>query len=138
MNKIFKNFMFKVGAEVVNDSKAIAPFKTGNLKKDIQVFKADQTSVTIGNSKLAPYAKFVHFGTKPHIIRVKKAKALANKKAGLCFGKQVNHPGTKAQPYLEDGLNNYISSSGLARAKEDLAKDVRNKVLNDIKKALKL
>ncbi len=39
MNKIFKNFMFKVGAKVVNDSKAIAPFKTGNLKKDIQVFK---------------------------------------------------------------------------------------------------
>ncbi|EAJ1232841.1 HK97 gp10 family phage protein, partial [Campylobacter fetus] len=55
MNKIFKNFMFRVGAEVVNESKAIAPFKTGNLKKDIQVFKADQTSVTIGNSKLAPY-----------------------------------------------------------------------------------
>ncbi|TXF08776.1 HK97 gp10 family phage protein, partial [Campylobacter fetus subsp. fetus] len=53
------------------------------------------------------------------------------------FAKQVNHPGTKAQPYLEDGLNNYISSSGLAMAKEDLAKDIRNKVLNDIKKALK-
>ncbi|WP_419258282.1 HK97-gp10 family putative phage morphogenesis protein, partial [Campylobacter fetus] len=66
MNKIFKNFMFRVGAEIVNESKAIAPFKTGNLKKDIQVFKADQTSVTIGNSKLAHYAKFVHFGTKPH------------------------------------------------------------------------
>uniref|UniRef100_UPI00138DE305 HK97 gp10 family phage protein n=4 Tax=Campylobacter fetus TaxID=196 RepID=UPI00138DE305 len=99
MNKIFKNFMFRVGAEVVNKSKKIAPFKTGNLKKDIQVFKADQISVTIGNSKLAPYAKFVHFGTKPHIIKAKKVKGLANKKAGLFFGKQVNHPGTKAQPY---------------------------------------
>ncbi|WP_035148019.1 HK97 gp10 family phage protein, partial [Campylobacter fetus] len=82
MNKIFKNFMFRVGAEVVNESKAIAPFKTGNLKKDIQVFKADQTSVTIGNSKLAPYAKFVHFGTKPHMIKVKKAKALAWTRSG--------------------------------------------------------
>ncbi|WP_303297018.1 hypothetical protein [Campylobacter fetus] len=39
MNKIFKNFMFKVGAEVVNDSKAIAPFKTGNLKKIYKYLK---------------------------------------------------------------------------------------------------
>ncbi len=136
MNKIFKNFMFKVGAEVVNDSKAIAPFKTGNLKKDIQVFKADQTSVTIGNSKLAPYAKFVHFGTKPHMIKVKKAKALANKN-GKVFGKKVNHPGTKANPYLKNALDSYIKGSAFTRAKTALANEVKNKIVNDIKKAVK-
>ncbi|KAA3687887.1 HK97 gp10 family phage protein [Campylobacter fetus] len=137
MNKIFKNFMFRVGAEVVNESKAIAPFKTGNLKKDIQVFKADQTSVTIGNSKLAPYAKFVHFGTKPHIIRVKKARVLANKKSGIIFGKKVNHPGTKANPYLKNALDSYIKGSGFTRAKSALANEVKNRIVNDIKKAVK-
>ncbi len=137
MNKIFKNFMFRVGAEVVNESKAIAPFKTGNLKKDIRVFKADQTSVTIGNSKLAPYAKFVHFGTKPHIIRVKKARVLANKKSGIIFGKKVNHPGTKANPYLKNALDSYIKGSGFTRAKSALANEVKNRIVNDIKKAVK-
>ncbi|AVK80936.1 hypothetical protein [Campylobacter fetus] len=80
----------------------------------------------------------MHFGTKPHIIKAKKAKGLANKKAGLFFGKQVNHPGTKAQPYLENALNSYMSGGGLARAKTALAKDIRDKVLNDVKQSLKL
>lgn len=56
--------------------------------------------MTIGNTSTEPYAKFVHFGTKPYVIKVKKAKALANK-SGKVFGKKVNHPGIKANPYLK-------------------------------------
>ncbi|WP_202930849.1 hypothetical protein [Campylobacter fetus] len=99
----------------------------------------------------------MHFGTKPHIIRAKKAKGLVWNGSGYptsgalvggdgrtsshgikAFAKQVNHPGTKAQPYLENALNSYMSGGGLARAKTALAKDIRDKVLNDVKQSLKL
>ena len=79
MKQIFEKFLFRVGSQTVNEAKKISPYKTGNLKKDIQVISVNDKSVTIGNTTLAPYAKFVHYGTKPHIIKVKKAKALANK-----------------------------------------------------------
>ncbi|CUU87706.1 phage protein%2C HK97 gp10 family [Campylobacter hyointestinalis subsp. hyointestinalis] len=137
MNTIFKKFLFRVGSEVANEAKKIAPYKTGNLKKDIQVISVNDKSVTIGNTKLAPYAKFVYFGTKPHIIKVKKAKALANKKSGLVFGKKVNHPGTKANPYLKNALDSYIKGGGFTRAKSALANEVKKRIVNDIKKAVK-
>jgi len=44
------------------------------------------------------YAPHVEFGTAPHVIRVKNKKALSDGKK--MFGKKVNHPGTKAQPFL--------------------------------------
>lgn len=136
MNTIYKKFLFRVASEIVNNAKEIAPYKTGNLKKDIKVISYSHKKAVIGNTKLAPYAKFVHFGTKPHMIKVKKARALANKN-GKIFGKKVNHPGTKANPYLENAANRYINSSGFTRAKSALANEVKNRLINDIKKAVK-
>jgi hypothetical protein len=56
----------------------------------------------VSNAK--PYARAVHFGSKPHKIKAKRAKSLAFfwPKAGrVCFFKSVNHPGTKPMPFLE-------------------------------------
>ena len=135
MNKIYRKFLFRVGSEVANEAKSIAPYKTGNLKRDIKVISYSHKKAIVGNTKLAPYAKFVHFGTKPHIIKAKNKKVLAAK--GKIFGKKVNHPGTKASPYLENAANRYINSSGFTRAKSALANEIKNKLLNDIKKAVK-
>ncbi|WP_096024356.1 HK97 gp10 family phage protein [Campylobacter lanienae] len=137
MNSIYKRFIFRVASEVVNNAKEIAPYKTGNLKKDIKVISYSHKKAVIGNTKLAPYAKFVHFGTKPHMIKVKKARALANKKSGIIFGKKVNHPGTKENPYLKNALDSYIKGSGFTRAKSALANEVKNRIVNDIKKVVK-
>ena len=94
-----KNFLFRIGSGIVLKAKYIAPIKTGNLKKDIQVFddRIEGLEIEVGNTKLAPYAKFVHDGTAPHVIKPKKMKALANVKTGQMFGKKVNHPGTKSK-----------------------------------------
>ena len=121
-NSALKRFLFRIGSGVRYRAKQVAPYKTGNLKKDIQVFdeRIDSFSINVGNTKLAPYAKFVYFGTRPHVIKPKKMKALANKKSGQIFGKSVNHPGTKANPYFE-------------KAKEQLASDVSEEVVKDIK-----
>ncbi|WP_180383747.1 hypothetical protein [Campylobacter vicugnae] len=45
--------------------------------------------------------------------------------------------GTKANPYLKNAFDNYVKNGGLARAKSALANEVKNKLINDIKKAVK-
>ena len=69
-------FLLGVGSEIVSDAKDIAPYATGNLERDIQVFdeKISKLEIEVGNSKLTPYAIFVHEGTKPHEIRPKNKK----------------------------------------------------------------
>jgi len=48
----------------------------------------------------APYSIFVHEGTAPHLIVPVNKKVLANKRTGEIFGKRVNHPGTRPNPFL--------------------------------------
>lgn len=138
-NSAFKRFLFRIGSGVRYRAKQVAPYKTGKLKEDIQVFdnRADSLSIGVGNTMLVSYAKFVYFGTRPHIIKPKKMKALANKKSGQIFGKSVNHPGTKANPYIEKAFSEYIAGASFAKAKEQLASDVSEEVARDIKIMLK-
>jgi hypothetical protein len=49
----------------------------------------------------ATYAPYVEFGTAPHVIRAVNRRVLANKGTGQVFGPVVNHPGTKANPFME-------------------------------------
>jgi HK97 gp10 family phage protein len=50
----------------------------------------------------AYYAHFVEFGTKPHAIKAKRAKALTvpGSFARAPFRKSVMHPGAKANPFM--------------------------------------
>lgn len=133
-NSAFKRFLFRIGSGVRYRAKQVAPYKTGKLKEDIQVFdnRADSLSIGVGNTMLVSYAKFVYFGTRPHVIKPKKMKALANKKSGQIFGKSVNHPGTKANPYIEKAFSEYISSASFVKAKEQLAKDIGDETVKFI------
>lgn len=60
------------------------------------------------------YGAFLEEGTPPHIIRPKNKKVLYWKGAAHPV-KQVNHPGTKAYPILEDTI-----------------KSNKNRLINDI------
>lgn len=51
------------------------------------------------------YGRYLEEGTPPHIIKPKNKKALYWKGASHPV-KQVNHPGTKAYPVLEETLRN--------------------------------
>lgn len=69
--------------------------RTGKARQSI-VGKMDsdvQGRVYVG----VPYAKHLEYGTKPHLIKAKRAKVLAGN--GKVFGRVVNHPGTKAYPF---------------------------------------
>lgn len=91
-------------ALVQNQGQANAPVKTGTLRRSI----TSQVQGAGGNVKgivgtNVPYAKYVHEGTGPHVIVPVSAKALFWPGARHPV-KRVNHPGTKANPFLKKAL----------------------------------
>jgi hypothetical protein len=127
--------LFRIGSEIASEAKDLAPYRTGNLARDIQVFddalKAGQ--IVVGNSKMAHYAKFVHQGTKAHKIKPKRKKAL---KTPYGVFKEVNHPGIEANPYLTDAMENYLSSGAVDRALDDMGHSVVNEFGKQLKSSL--
>ena len=93
VRKLVKNSAFNIE----RDAKSSASVKTGHLRRSISTKMGDMEA-TIHTSNLK-YAPMVEFGTKPHIIRAKNKKALYWKGAKHPIRK-VNHPGSKAKPYL--------------------------------------
>lgn len=71
--------------------------KTGHLRRGITT-NVGNMEATVHTSNIK-YAVMVEKGTKAHIIRPKNKKALYWKGASHPV-KQVNHPGSKAKPYL--------------------------------------
>ena len=93
IRKVVKNSAFNIE----RNAKSSASVKTGHLRRSIST-KIGDMEATIHTSNLK-YAPMVEFGTRPHIIRAKNKKALYWKGATHPV-KQVNHPGSKAKPYL--------------------------------------
>ncbi len=134
IDKYLKDFLFRVGSGVAQVAKEkTAPIRTGNLKRDIRVFEVTASEVTVGNTLKAKYAKYVHGGTRTHVIKPKKKKALY---WGVRPVKRVNHPGIKANPYLLNAWNIY-KSGGLKRAGDELAQSVGEEIVKEIKITLK-
>jgi HK97 gp10 family phage protein len=48
----------------------------------------------------AKYSAYVEAGTRPHPIAIVNKKVLANRRTGQFFGKLVQHPGTRANPFM--------------------------------------
>lgn len=61
----------------------------------------------IGTNK--EHAPYVEFGTRPHVITIKNAKALSDGKT--IFGVRVNHPGTKAQPFMRPAMDRNVTNA---------------------------
>lgn len=121
INNAIIKALLKVGERIRERAIDKAPYITGALKKSITLsLKKDSVIVWAGGGG-APYAVYVHEGTKPHIIRPVKKKALASK--NKIFGKKVNHPGTKPNPFL------------LVAAKET-SSEIDKLIGNDISKAV--
>ena len=93
VRKVVKNSAFNIE----RNAKSSASVKTGHLRRSISTKMGDMEA-TIHTSNLK-YAPMVEFGTRPHIRRAKNKKALYWKGAKHPV-KQVNHPGSKAKPYL--------------------------------------
>jgi hypothetical protein len=77
--------------------KGVVPWRTGFL---VQSFRAELTTGMLKWFPTANYAPFVEFGTPPHVIVPKNAKALYWPGAQHPVRK-VNHPGTKPNQFME-------------------------------------
>jgi hypothetical protein len=82
-------------------TKGIVPWRTGFL---VQSFRAEMTPAMLRWFPTADYAPHVEFGTKPHTITAKNAKALYWPGAAHPV-KSVKHPGTiiaASQPEIDE------------------------------------
>lgn len=82
----------------------------GTLAKSIRYErKVTAESVQVQFISNVPYAPYVIDGTSPHVIEAKAARALAfmwygHAPGAMAFYKRVNHPGTKANPFPKEVL----------------------------------
>jgi len=78
-----------------------APVDKGRLKNSIKVVPYGQGVII----SLVDYAKFVEFGTNPHIIKPKNKKALKFKIGSKnVFAGAVKHPRTRPNPFIKTTL----------------------------------
>lgn len=131
LDKPTEKLLFRVASGIVSAAKRIAPRRTGNLIKDIQVIRVDSKSALVGNTRIAPYAKFVHDGTKPHTIKPKKKKAL---KTPYGLFRNVKHPGTKANPYLVNAADDFFDGVKFDNAVRAFEKETAEKIELKVKK----
>lgn len=85
-----KESLQEAGFKVEEEAKKAAPANTGYYRNNIGF---DGKNRVIAN---ASYSADIEYGTKPHVIEPKTAKALHFTTDGQeVFTKRVNHPGTK-------------------------------------------
>jgi len=101
--------------QVVNRAKVLAPVRTGRLRGSIRaeeprIFSL-RGSVKVGSD--LEYAAFVNDGTRPHIIRPRRAQVLRFTVGGrTVFAKVVHHPGTRPRPFLDRALREVAAARG--------------------------
>jgi hypothetical protein len=120
--------MRNLALTAVAEQKRLVPRKTGNLGRSIGI---GRVSATYAETKAtANYAAFVEQGTRAHTIVPRNRKALRWPTTGSAtlaggvksggsaiFAKRVNHPGTRAQPFMVPGAKKAVESIGAAIVK---------------------
>ena len=97
VQKVLKKSGFNIEAKAKLNITNNGSVKTGHLRRGIAT-DVGNMEVTVHTSNIK-YARGVEEGTRPHIIRAKGKKALYWKGARHPVRK-VNHPGSRAKPYL--------------------------------------
>lgn len=101
--------------QIVARAKVLAPVDTGRLRASIRVERRSTFGLrqrwTVGSD--VEYAPMVNDGTRPHIIRPRRAKALKFTVGGrTVYARVVHHPGTRANPFLDKALADVARSRG--------------------------
>jgi hypothetical protein len=88
----------------LNAGRVGSPVDKGIMRASHEMTMQVRRTAVIGRVHVpVNYARMVHEGTRPHIIRPKRKQALRffwKKKGVTVIAKSVRHPGTKARPWL--------------------------------------
>lgn len=107
LSEISWNFFEDVGRECIHevteaiheDIQRTVPVDNGDLKRSIEKSYSDDLGViSVGTD----HWYVTEYGANPHIIEAKNKQVLAGN--GKIFGKRVNHPGSRAQPFMRTSL----------------------------------
>lgn len=102
--------LLQTGLVIERDAKREAPVDTGRLRSSITTEQEGWNRVVVGTN--VEYAEAVEFGTPPHVIEPKEKKALAFTVGGKrVVVKRVNHPGTKARPFLRRAFRKHFPAT---------------------------
>lgn len=107
MQKNVNRAGLRAGAAVFREeARQNVPFSSGALRKSIRITtrgKGREVSASVkAGSRVAWYANLVEFGTRPHVIKAKPRSALDV--AGTPR-KEVNHPGSRAKPFMRPAVD---------------------------------
>ncbi len=104
----YRPFLSRVGAAVAKNIDARTPYKTGELVRNNAFEVISNDAIAFTNDLF--YAPYVHNGTKPHVIRPKNAGGVLvfEVNGQTIYTKLVNHPGTNAQPFITQGIDDSI------------------------------
>ena len=91
----------EVATTITANAKREAPAATGRLRRSISYVAGGEARYIVAPN--VPYAVPVHEGSRPHVIRPTRAKALFWRGA-LHPVRVVNHPGNKGNPFMTRGL----------------------------------
>ena len=98
---------FKALAQTAEDVEELAEAgaakhnKTGALVRSLYLRRIADGFEVGHDLQHAPHAVFVHWGTKPHVIRPKNKKTLRWPSGGaFSFARSARHPGYKGDPWL--------------------------------------
>ena len=87
------------GKLILKTEKEEVPVKTAQLKRSITM---DYRPISVSIYPTVKYALPVHEGSKPHVIVPTRKKLLRFKINGKwVFARKVNHPGNKANKFVE-------------------------------------
>lgn len=87
------------------------PVDSGDLRNSISV-RVEGNKVKVGPTM--PYSAYVEFGTRPHEIRPKSSDGVLRFKVNGndVYARVVNHPGTKAQPFVRPAFDAWVARLG--------------------------
>ncbi|MCY9334120.1 hypothetical protein MOF01_08115 [Bacillus spizizenii] len=89
------------GAEpIYEDMEANKPSRQSRIVKG----EVKNGVIEIGPSSLDFISRFAEYGTSPHLIKLKNKKVMTD--GTKIYGKEVDHPGHKPEPFVEPALIN--------------------------------
>ena len=84
----------------------LAPRKTGRLRKSIGVRRTRRGYEVVMGGSEAPYAGYVEYGVRPHLIRARRARALRFEVKGeVVYARYVMHPGSRPRAVMSRALS---------------------------------
>jgi HK97 gp10 family phage protein len=109
----------KTTVRILNRAKILCPVDTGNLRGSLQMKITKKGDLVIGSvTTNVNYARFVHDGTGPHKIYPRKRGGVlafpVPRSGRIVFARYVNHPGTRARPFLRRAIEEIAPTAGFA------------------------